>query len=177
MRLRRRRPAKCARTTRLCSSCTLNSPLGNFSSTVPVTSILSSLLIQSFSTAWNRRRRPPAGSHSFCSRARSAHHRYVRRLQPLRSFRHLEFHFGAFFEATVAVRLNGREVHEYILAVLPLNKPVALGCVKPFHCAFFFHVLPFQLYCSWNSFPTPKNAGERGFDARTPPTLWLAEKR
>src|SRR5450759_2503280 len=45
MRLRRKRPARCARTTRSCSSCTLKSPLGNFSNTVPVTSMLSSLLI------------------------------------------------------------------------------------------------------------------------------------
>src|SRR5579872_339277 len=45
MRLRRRRPARCASTTLSCSSCTLNKPLGNFSRTVPVTSMLSSLLI------------------------------------------------------------------------------------------------------------------------------------
>src|SRR4051794_662423 len=45
MRLRRKRPARCARTTRLCSNSTLKRPLGNFSFTVPVTSMLSSLLI------------------------------------------------------------------------------------------------------------------------------------
>src|ERR1039458_3689804 len=45
MRLRRSLPARWARTIRSCSSCTLNSPLGNFSNTVPVTSMLSSLLI------------------------------------------------------------------------------------------------------------------------------------
>src|ERR1017187_4302341 len=45
MRLRRSRPARWASTTRSWSIWTLNLPLGNFSKTVPVTSILSSLLI------------------------------------------------------------------------------------------------------------------------------------
>src|ERR1051326_4868198 len=45
MRFRRNLPAKWARTVRSWSSCTLNRPLGNFSTTVPVTSMLSSLLI------------------------------------------------------------------------------------------------------------------------------------
>src|SRR5579872_2189408 len=129
MRLRRSRPAKCAKTTRLCSSCTLNNPLGNFSNTVPVTSMLSSLLIQSFLLLGTGGGVPSAGSHSLYSGTRSAGHRYVRRLQPLGSLGHLEFHFCAFFEATVAVRLNGREVDKNIFAVLPLNESVALGCV------------------------------------------------
>src|SRR5580700_10853454 len=45
IRLRRSLPARWARTVRSWSSCTLNNPLGNFSTTVPVTSMLSSLLI------------------------------------------------------------------------------------------------------------------------------------
>src|SRR5690349_754157 len=45
MRLRRSLPARWASTVRSWSSWTLNRPLGNFSTTVPVTSILSSLLI------------------------------------------------------------------------------------------------------------------------------------
>src|SRR5690349_17490220 len=73
------------------------------------------------STAWNRRWRPSAGSHSFFSGARSVGHGYVRRLQPLGSLCHLKLHFCAFFETTVAVRLNGREVHEHVLTVLPLD--------------------------------------------------------
>src|SRR5574339_1137266 len=45
MRFLRSFPARCASTMRSCSNCTLNRPLGNFSTTVPVTSIQSSLLI------------------------------------------------------------------------------------------------------------------------------------
>jgi len=46
IRLRLNFPARWARTVRSWSNWTLNSPLGNFSTTVPVTSILSSLLIR-----------------------------------------------------------------------------------------------------------------------------------
>src|SRR5260370_7918106 len=41
---------------------------------------------------------------------------------------------------------------ENVLAILPLDESVALGCVKPFHCAFLFHVLPFSTwYCDLSS--------------------------
>src|SRR5262249_14393322 len=127
--------------------------LGNFSNTTPVTSMLSSLLIQSFRLLGNRRRRQPAGSHSLLGRPESIHQRYVRRLQPLGPFGHLKFHLRAFVERSITIRLDGREVHEHVLTIFSLNETIALGCVKPLHCAFFFHVLPFPLYCSSHSPP------------------------
>ena len=43
-------------------------------------------------------------------------------------------------KASISLRLNRGEVYEYIFAVLPLNKAIPLGCVKPLHCSFFFHL-------------------------------------
>src|SRR5215471_5980298 len=60
IRLRRSLPARCASTTRSCSNWTLKSPLGNFSNTVPVTSMLSSLLIY-LQAKWAGRRPTPVG--------------------------------------------------------------------------------------------------------------------
>src|SRR5437870_5356978 len=67
-------------------------------------------------------------------------------LQTLGAFRQLELHLGAFIQGTVALRLNGREMYENIFSVLPLDKAIALGCVEPLHCAFFFHLRIFLLY-------------------------------
>src|SRR5580704_7600963 len=91
MRLRLSRPARCASTTRSCSSCTLNNPLGNFSRTVPVTSILSSLLI------------PPLESCSPSAR----YHFHIGGLQTLRSAGHFELHASALIQRLVPVRLDG----------------------------------------------------------------------
>src|SRR5690242_19659042 len=134
MRLRRNRPARWANTTRSCSSCTLNRPLGNFSKTVPVTSMLSSLLILLFYAKSGPPRwlgsgpRNPSGGGD------------VGRLQTLGALGHLELHLGAFIQRAVALRLDSREVHKYVLPVFSLNKSVALGCVEPLHRTFFFHL-------------------------------------
>ena len=138
MRLRRKRPARCARTTRSCSSCTLKSPLGKFSNTVPVTSMLSSLLIYLHSEMGGPASRGPARD---CQLRRCN----VGGLQTLRSLRHFELHLGAFVQRAVSLRLNGGEVYEDIFPVLPLDKAVPLGCVKPLHCSFFFHLPIFPL--------------------------------
>src|SRR5579871_4489624 len=114
IRLRRRRPARWARTTRSCSSWTLNLPLGNFSRTVPVTSILSSLLIDLRGRlAAGRPRRGGGPGRIPCYLGR----RDVGRLQPLRTARHLELHAGAFIQAPIAFRLDGRKMHEDVFSV------------------------------------------------------------
>src|SRR6476660_7062731 len=146
MRLRRSLPARWASTTRSCSSCTLNKPLGNFSNTTPVTSILSSLLIQPFPSGglsgpanrFSRRRRPVCRARS--QLFWSGSHGDVCSLQTLGTARHFELNSGPFVQASIALRLNRGEVYEYIFAVLSLNEAIPLGCVKPLHCAFFFHL-------------------------------------
>src|SRR5580658_2336338 len=102
MRLRRNRPAKWASTTRSWSIWTLNLPLGNFSKTVPVTSILSSLLINLHGGIQRR-----GATQSFLFRGGGPARilplagRDVGRLQPLRTARYLELHTGAFIQASV----------------------------------------------------------------------------
>src|SRR6266481_5487501 len=66
-------------------------------------------------------------------------------LQTLGALGHLELHTGAFIERPVSLRLDSREVHKDILPVLPLDEAVALGCVEPLHCTFFFHLPLFLL--------------------------------
>jgi hypothetical protein len=36
-------------------------------------------------------------------------------------------------------------VYKHVFPVFPLNKTIALGCVKPLHCTFFFHLPQFLL--------------------------------
>src|SRR4051812_18044000 len=129
MRLRRNLPARCARTTRLCSNSTLKRPLGNFSFTVPVTSMLSSLLIDL--QVWIGDR--PEALRASGRFADSLGRRDVGRLQTLGALRHFEFHLSAFIQAPISLRLNRREVHEDVLSVFTLDKAVALGCVEPLH--------------------------------------------
>src|ERR1035438_2053987 len=56
-------------------------------------------------------------------------------LQTLGALRHFELHLGAFIQRTVSLRLDRREVHEDVFSVLPLDKAVAFGRVKPLHCS------------------------------------------
>src|ERR1039458_9887059 len=136
MRLRRSRPARWASTTRSWSIWTLNLPLGNFSKTVPVTSILSSLLIDL------RGGFAGGGRPDFLGRPRPhllLAGRDVGCLQPLRTARYFELHTGAFIQASVTFRLDGREMHEDVFSVLPLDEAVSFGCIKPLHCTFFSH--------------------------------------
>src|SRR5215469_5673169 len=116
----------------------------------------------------NRRVALPAGSHVLV-RLRSTCHRHICGLQTFWTFGHFELHFRALFETAIAIGLNGGEVYKDIFSILPLDESVALGRVKPFHCAFFFHVLPFQLYCSPSPYLTRhKRKGGRGYTRATP---------
>src|SRR3954454_470191 len=137
MRLRRNLPARWARTTRLCSSSTLKRPLGNFSRTVPVTSILSSLLIDL--QVWvSSRNRPDAMPDR--SMVQPLGRRDVGRLQTFGPLRHLELDASALIQGAISLRLNRREVHEDVLSVFTLDEAIALGRVEPLHCTFFFHL-------------------------------------
>ena len=61
----------------------------------------------------------------------------VLRLPALRPLCHIECHLLPFLQAAETTGLNGREMHEYIFAVLPADEPIALGIVKPLHCSLF----------------------------------------
>ena len=69
----------------------------------------------------------------------------VGRLQAFGALGHLKFYSGAFIQRAIALRLDGGEVHEHVFSILPLDKTVALGCVEPLHCPFFFHLPRFLL--------------------------------
>src|SRR5438270_13148766 len=166
MRLRRRRPARCASTTRSCSNCTLKSPLGNFSSTVPVTSMLSSLLIPPQNNIWQFNRRTGRASVRLqpapgtTSRRSHLHHGNVRSLQTLGSAGYFELDGSSLIQRTIAVRLNRGEMDEHILACFALDESIALSRVKPLRCTFFSHSLPlrkFQADTVSDGFPTPTN--------------------
>jgi hypothetical protein len=136
--------------------------------------MLSSLLIQTF-LLLGTGEAPTRRSAHFDRWSPSARHRYVCCLQTLRALRNLKLNFRPLLEAPIAVRLNGREVDEYIFAILPLDESIALRRVKPFHCAFFFHVLPFQLLLQLELFPgPPKKMGDAVRHTRVPQLLgWL----
>src|SRR5579872_4756823 len=140
MRLRRSRPAKWASTTRWCSSWTLNRPLGNFSKTVPVTSMLSSLLINLQEVEWGRdpKAATPAGTQPPPAPGSGSIRSHVGRLQSFRSLRDFELYFTTLLQAAVALGLDGGEMHEHVFSVLPLDEAITLGCVEPLPCAFFF---------------------------------------
>src|SRR5882672_3076917 len=63
--------------------------------------------------------------------ALAAHH--VRGVEPLVTLLHFELHHLAFGERLEAVHLDGREMHEHVLATLLLNEAVALGIIEPLH--------------------------------------------
>src|SRR5471030_1749584 len=64
----------------------------------------------------------------------------VGRLQTLRALGYFELDTRPFIQATIPFGLNLGEVYEDVLSVLPLDKAVALSCVEPLHCTFFFHL-------------------------------------
>ena len=61
-------------------------------------------------------------------------------LPALRAFDYVKLHLLTFLQAPESARLNRREMHEDILAVLAAYKTVALSVVKPLHCS-CFHVV------------------------------------
>ena len=68
---------------------------------------------------------------------------HVLGLPALRAFDHVKLHLLTFLQAAESARLNGREVHKYILTVLAADEAVALGVVKPLHCSCFHGVAMF----------------------------------
>src|SRR3989442_5287145 len=70
----------------------------------------------------------------------SASQGHVCSLQTLGTARHFELNSGTFVQTSIALRLNRGEVYEYVLTVFSLNEAIPFGCVKPLHCAFFFHL-------------------------------------
>jgi hypothetical protein len=76
---------------------------------------------------------------------------YVLCLPALRAFYDAELHRLAFLKAAeAAVRLDRREMHEDVFAILTADESETLGIVKPLHCSLFhfvtfFFVLDFLL--------------------------------
>jgi hypothetical protein len=62
---------------------------------------------------------------------------YILCLEPLRALRDIELYLLAFLQAAESARLNRREMHENIFAILPADETKTLRVVKPLHCACF----------------------------------------
>jgi hypothetical protein len=65
-------------------------------------------------------------------------------LEALRALHHVELHSGAFLKVTVAISLDGGEVHEDVFASVPLNESIAFGGVEPLHRSLFSIVTHIQ---------------------------------
>ena len=65
---------------------------------------------------------------------------HILSLPALRPFGHVKLHGLAFLQASESARLNGREMHENVLATLAADKAIALGVVEPLNCS-LFHIL------------------------------------
>jgi len=60
---------------------------------------------------------------------------YVLCLPALRSFYDVELDGLTLLQAAEALALDRREMNKYIFAILPADKAVALGVVKPLYCS------------------------------------------
>jgi hypothetical protein len=56
---------------------------------------------------------------------------------------HVKLHRLAFLQAAKAACVDGRKMHENIVARLAADEAEAFGVVKPFHCSFFHCVTCF----------------------------------
>ena len=67
----------------------------------------------------------------------------------------LAFKFDCFplVQRPIPILLNGREVDEYIFSGGPLNEPISLGSIEPFHNAMFSHANPSPSNLQWFSLP------------------------
>ena len=82
----------------------------------------------------------------------------VRGLQALRPASDFEFDRLPFIERLVALRLNGGEVDENVLAALALDEPKALAGVEPLYCSLFFHGTSFSFFKLFDaSRPIPRS--------------------
>jgi hypothetical protein len=71
---------------------------------------------------------------------------HVFRLQTLGAFHDVELNCLSLLQGAEAVRLDGGEMYEYILAALTGDKAKALCVVKPLHCSLFHFVVPLFLF-------------------------------
>src|ERR1043166_9751635 len=76
----------------------------------------------------------------------------VRGVQPFVASLHLELHHLPFSERLEAVHLDGREVHEHVLAALLFNEAVPLGIIEPLHLSLS------HSFCLLRSLPFPWGA-------------------
>ena len=61
----------------------------------------------------------------------------------------VEFHSLALLQALETARLDSREMHENVFAILAADEAVALGVVEPLYCSLFCHVdtgVPFNRF-------------------------------
>src|SRR4051794_16910772 len=61
-------------------------------------------------------------------------------LKTLGALHDVELHGLAFLKALEAVRLDRREMNEYVFAILTADKAKSLCIVKPLHCSLFHFV-------------------------------------
>jgi len=66
---------------------------------------------------------------------------HVLGLQTFGALLNLELNLRAFIQAAIPVCLDGREMHKHVVTAGPLDESIALRGIKPFHNAFFFHLL------------------------------------
>ena len=64
-------------------------------------------------------------------------------LPPLGAFDYVELDLLTFLQAAKSIGLNGREVHEHVLAVLAADETITLGVVKPLYCSCFHGIALF----------------------------------
>src|ERR1700745_2432408 len=64
---------------------------------------------------------------------------HVFRLPALRTFGDVELHRLALLQALETARLDCREMHENVFAILTADKAVAFGVIEPLYCS-LFHV-------------------------------------
>src|SRR5438270_5865204 len=69
-------------------------------------------------------------------------------LPALGAFDHIELDLLTFLQAPESARLDGGEMHEYILAILTADETIALGIVKPLHCS-CFHCVAISFVLIW----------------------------
>ncbi len=62
-------------------------------------------------------------------------------LPPFGTFDDVKLDWLAFFQTAKTIRLNGREMNEYIFTIFPRDKAITLRVIEPLHCS-LFHVVP-----------------------------------
>src|ERR1700739_390216 len=71
---------------------------------------------------------------------------HVFRLPALRTFGDVELHRLALLQALETARLDCREMHENVFAILTADKAVAFGVIEPLYCS-LFHVFVLLFLC------------------------------